>query len=84
MILSNAFRERAYKIWEENGRPDGREIEHWLQAEAELRAQFHQREDDDHRGDDVRAALRDEARGLVVDERAVLDGTHAVFDAESD
>ena len=36
MILSNAFRERAYKIWEENGRPDGREIEHWLQAERDL------------------------------------------------
>ena len=29
-------RERAYKIWEENGRPDGREIEHWLHAERDL------------------------------------------------
>ncbi|MGE0373644.1 MAG: DUF2934 domain-containing protein [Gammaproteobacteria bacterium] len=29
-------RERAYQIWEREGRPAGREIEHWLQAEQEL------------------------------------------------
>src|SRR3954471_17472153 len=29
-------RERAYQIWEEEGRPGGREIDHWLQAEGEL------------------------------------------------
>ena len=29
-------RERAYQIWEEEGRPEGREIDHWLQAEGEL------------------------------------------------
>jgi hypothetical protein len=34
--LVQRVRERAYKIWEENGRPDGREIEHWLQAERDL------------------------------------------------
>ncbi len=24
----------AYRIWEEQGRPDGRDLEHWLKAEA--------------------------------------------------
>ena len=33
-------RERAYQIWEEEGRPEGREIEHWLQAEGELYESF--------------------------------------------
>jgi Protein of unknown function (DUF2934) len=29
---------RAYAIWEREGRPQGRDFEHWLAAEAELRA----------------------------------------------
>jgi hypothetical protein len=28
--------ERAYLIWEQAGRPDGKALEYWLQAEAEL------------------------------------------------
>ena len=28
--------ERAYEIWEREGRPDGREMDHWLLAEAEI------------------------------------------------
>jgi hypothetical protein len=28
---------RAYQLWEAAGRPAGRDAEHWLQAEAELR-----------------------------------------------
>jgi hypothetical protein len=27
---------RAYSIWEREGRPDGKALNHWLQAEAEL------------------------------------------------
>ncbi len=30
--------QRAYQIWQAAGRPTGRDLEHWLQAEAELRA----------------------------------------------
>lgn len=26
----------SYQIWEREGRPHGRDLEHWLQAEAEL------------------------------------------------
>jgi hypothetical protein len=33
--LQEAIRVRAYTIWESEGRPDGRSLEHWLQAEDE-------------------------------------------------
>jgi hypothetical protein len=29
---------RAYALWEEEGRPDGRALSHWLAAEREFRA----------------------------------------------
>jgi hypothetical protein len=31
-----AIRERAYQIWEAEGRPDGKDLDHWLRAEAEV------------------------------------------------
>jgi len=31
-----AIRKRAYAIWEEEGRPEGRHLDHWLRAEAEI------------------------------------------------
>lgn len=31
-----AIRERAYAIWEQEGHPDGKELDHWLRAEAEI------------------------------------------------
>lgn len=30
------IRMRAYGIWERAGRPDGRSIDHWIQAEREI------------------------------------------------
>lgn len=30
------IRERAYELWESEGRPDGRHEEHWQQARREL------------------------------------------------
>ena len=30
--------ERAYYIWKQKGCPEGNELEHWVQAEAELSA----------------------------------------------
>jgi hypothetical protein len=33
------IRERAYEIWERAGRPEGKTVEHWLQAEAEVAAE---------------------------------------------
>jgi hypothetical protein len=31
------IRNRAHEIWEENGRPAGRDVEFWLEAEREFR-----------------------------------------------
>jgi Protein of unknown function (DUF2934) len=31
-----AIRERAYSIWEEEGCPQGKDLDHWLRAEAEI------------------------------------------------
>ena len=41
-------RERAYTIWKREGQPEGRELEHWLQAEQALA----QESDDDGRIND--------------------------------
>ncbi len=32
-----SIRRRAYALWEQDGRPEGRELSHWLQAEHEIR-----------------------------------------------
>jgi hypothetical protein len=32
-----AVAERAYSIWEERGRPEGQDLEHWFEAEQRLR-----------------------------------------------
>jgi hypothetical protein len=36
------IRERAYAIWEEEGRPEGKHLQHWLRAEAETDADAEQ------------------------------------------
>ncbi len=33
----DAVARRAFELWEQQGREPGRDVEHWLQAEAELR-----------------------------------------------
>jgi Protein of unknown function (DUF2934) len=33
------IRERAYQLWEQEGRPEGRHLDRWLQAEHELVAE---------------------------------------------
>ena len=35
--LMARIRKRAYEIWEDEGRPQGRDRIHWLRAEAEFR-----------------------------------------------
>lgn len=39
LSLEERIRQRAYEIWEQEGRPDGRDREHWLRAEAEITAE---------------------------------------------
>ena len=39
-ISEDEIRIRSYLIWEQEGRQEGKSAEHWLQAKAELEAQF--------------------------------------------
>ena len=44
MMISDGHAEiakRAYTIWELEGRPAGKDLEHWLRAEAEFEATQH-------------------------------------------
>ena len=34
--LRRRIQERARELWEEDGRPEGRDMEYWLKAEEEL------------------------------------------------
>ena len=34
--VSDRIRKRAHQLWEEAGRPNGSDVDHWLQAEKEL------------------------------------------------
>jgi len=38
-----AIRARAYHIWEREGRPFGRDFDHWVQARVELAAEVTKR-----------------------------------------
>jgi hypothetical protein len=39
MVSEEAMRQRSYEIWQLQGRPDGKALEHWLQAKAELESE---------------------------------------------
>lgn len=39
-VTIQAIRERAYAIWEKEGRPDGCEDRHWTQATTEVTAEM--------------------------------------------
>ena len=39
MDVSLRIRERSYQLWEQEERPEGRHLHHWLQAEQELVAE---------------------------------------------
>jgi hypothetical protein len=43
MADEKAIRERAYHIWEEEGRPHGRDREHWERASREIEAEAKKR-----------------------------------------
>ncbi|MFZ3034325.1 MAG: DUF2934 domain-containing protein [Parvibaculum sp.] len=38
-VSESEIRKRSYHIWEREGRPDGRHLDHWLMAQAELDAE---------------------------------------------
>jgi hypothetical protein len=37
--VERRIRDRAYSIWEKEGRPEGQEVEHWLRACQEVAAE---------------------------------------------
>ncbi len=37
--LQEQIRRRAYELYEQSGRDDGHELDHWLQAESEVTQQ---------------------------------------------
>ena len=37
--IEERIRTRAYELWEAEGRPEGREVDHWLQAAQGLAAE---------------------------------------------
>ncbi|MGH6879138.1 MAG: DUF2934 domain-containing protein [Rhizomicrobium sp.] len=39
MVSEHEIRIRSYLLWEEAGRPQGRDIDFWLRAEADLKAE---------------------------------------------
>jgi hypothetical protein len=38
--IEERIRTRAYELWEAEGRPEGREVDHWLRAAQELAAEL--------------------------------------------
>ncbi len=36
MLLEQRIRKTAYRLWEQAGRPEGREHDFWFQAEADI------------------------------------------------
>ncbi len=38
--IENMIRERAYYLWEGEGKPHGRETEHWQRAQADIERQM--------------------------------------------
>lgn len=37
-VPPEAVAEQAYSIWEERGRPEGQDLDHWFEAERRLRS----------------------------------------------
>jgi hypothetical protein len=38
--LNKMISDRAYYVWEEKGKPEGKDFEIWLQAEKDIRAKL--------------------------------------------
>jgi hypothetical protein len=53
--LRRRIEERAYSLWEADGRPEGRALDYWLQAEQEIVGQSGAREEDSPRKETKRS-----------------------------
>lgn len=62
------LRERAYQIWEREGKPDGRHEDHWQRARRELEADDMLRKGEVEPWEDVYPVPAAEAGGPAVEE----------------
>ncbi len=54
--IADRIRDRAYQLWEEHARPDGRDVEFWQRAESEILARAAADRPEPDRPDETRAA----------------------------
>jgi hypothetical protein len=47
LMRRGQVRARAYELWEQAGRPSGRELEFWLEAERQMEAEREERKSSD-------------------------------------
>jgi hypothetical protein len=74
---------RAYELWENEGRPEGCDLRHWLQAEQELSARYANRSEQSQDSPDSRANELGSPRNTGTDTRP-LQGTRAGAAAQRD
>jgi hypothetical protein len=64
------IQQRAYQIWEQEGRPEGRAAEHWRQAEQQLEVEFRVGFPDATGDEDPESALSaSDSEGAAADRR---------------
>jgi hypothetical protein len=80
------IRERSYQLWEQKGRPDGRQLDHWLQAERELVAKDALEFEFKQLMRALRSGLISEATAEQVmtelEKRALSDGVRLLFNVD--
>jgi|SRR5918994_745181 hypothetical protein len=65
--LRHRIEERAYALWEADGRPDGRALDYWLQAEQEIVHQSMVGEEDPLAGIDQETGRRSPSTAHAAD-----------------
>ena len=64
------IQQRAYQIWEQEGRPEGRAVEHWRQAEQQLEVEFRVGFPDATGDEDPESSLSaSDSEGAAIDRR---------------
>jgi Protein of unknown function (DUF2934) len=74
-ITEAAVRERAYYIWEREGRPQGRELQHWQAAVRELSLEANSSNGAGGKSTKPRASRKSRIGSMVAKAKDALDGT---------
>jgi hypothetical protein len=70
MTTHDEISKRAREIWEREGRPEGRDKEHWLQAESELQQERERTGDVNFNSRAVEAAMAQPSSAGAMKEEA--------------